>query len=124
VENVASRRAFENAGFTTDARVHNLFLWPPEPGTAARPYAGRVTLLPVDTLTYRGLWIEDLTSVSAEEQRRAVRAARSIIARDGRLNAGAVIPADRERLLVPDLRNQASMHGEYHWFIKAVKRKR
>ncbi|MEA3375628.1 MAG: GNAT family N-acetyltransferase [Chloroflexota bacterium] len=124
VENVASQRAFENAGFTTDARVHRLFLWPPEPGAAAGPCPGAVALLPVDTLTYRGLWIEGLASVPPEAQHRAVAAARSMIAREGHANTGAVIPVDEEHLLSPDLREDAAMHGEYYWFTgsQSVKR--
>jgi GNAT superfamily N-acetyltransferase len=118
VENVPSQRAFEAAGFTTDGRRHELFLWLPGNEADPRPYAGPVTLLPVDTLTYRGLWIEGLTAAPADEQRHAVRAARSIAARESRANVGTVIPADRERLLAPDLRNQARIHAEYRWFVK------
>jgi len=116
VENVPSQKAFENASFATDGRRHGLFVWPPEPGEKTHSYTGPVDLLPVDTLTYRGLWIEGLTSVPAEEQRRAVTAARLIVATQGRLNAGAVIPADEESRLAQDLRDQARLHGEYHWF--------
>ena len=116
VENVPSQKAFENAGFATDGRRHRLFVWPPEPGEETHSYAGPVDLLPVDTLTYRGLWIEGLTSVPAEKQRHAVKAARSIVFEKGRANAGAVIPADEESRLASDLRDQARMHGEYHWF--------
>jgi N-acetylglutamate synthase-like GNAT family acetyltransferase len=118
VENVPSQKAFESAGFATDGRDHELFLWPPETGGDARPYAGPVDLLPIDTLTYRGLWLEGLTSVSAEEQRRAVKAARSIVFEENRANAGAVIPADEVHRLAPDLRDEARMHGEYRWFEK------
>ncbi|MFW6136295.1 MAG: N-acetyltransferase family protein [Chloroflexota bacterium] len=116
VENVASQRAFENAGFTTDARVHTLFLWPPEPGAAAGPCPGAVALLPVETLTYRGLWIEGLASVPAEAQHRAVETARLRVARENRANAGAVIPVDRASLLAPGPCEDAVMHGEYYWF--------
>lgn len=118
VDNVPSQRAFESVGFTSDRRRHRLLLWSPEPADDATPYAGPVTLVPVDALTYRGLWIEDLTSVPAEEQRRAVKAARSIIAQENRLNTGALIPIDAEHPLPSDLRHQATMQGEYHWFIR------
>lgn len=118
VENVPSQTAFEKAGFAMDRRRHRLFLWPPGSGGETHAYIGPVTLLPVDTLTYRGLWIEGLTSVPAEEQHRAVNVARSIVAAEGRLNTGAVIPADEENRLAPDLRDKARLHGEYHWFEK------
>ncbi len=122
VENLASQRVFERAGFTTDGHVHRLFLWSPALGDGAGSRPTPVSLLPVDTLTYRGLWIEGLISVPAEEQRRAVRAARSMVAREGRANTGAVIPVDQEHLLAPDLRHDAEMQGEYCWFTQAVKR--
>jgi ribosomal protein S18 acetylase RimI-like enzyme len=118
VENVPSQRAFERAGFATDGRRHRLFVWPPGTGGETHTYAGPVDLIPVDTLTYRGLWMEGLTSVSAEEQRRALNAARSVVAARGRLNTGAVIPADEENRLAPDIRDKARLHGEYHWFEK------
>ncbi len=121
VDNVASQRAFEHADFRTDRRVHKLLVWFPKlsdsPGDV-----GQATLVPVDTLTYRGLWIEGLTAEGSDprEQQNALRAARSRVAREGRLNAGAVIPVDEEYLLAAGLREQASVHGEYYWFVKAM----
>lgn len=116
-DNVAGQRAFQTTGFARDPRLHALLLWPPAIEPAPRPYAGPVTLLPVDTLTYRGLWIEHLTSVPPDEQHRALAAARAIAARDHRLNAGAVIPVHHEHLLSPELRIQARTHGHYHWYV-------
>ena len=122
VNNIASQKTFENAGFTTDWRIHKLLLWTPDPSDNPIAYARNVTLLPMDTLTYRGLWIEGLTSegLTIEEQRQAVKTARSMIARDGRLNTGALIPVDEEHLLATDLRETASVHGEYYWFVKPM----
>jgi N-acetylglutamate synthase-like GNAT family acetyltransferase len=116
-ENGPSQRAFRNAGFTATGRPGRLLLWPPGSGPD-NAYTGPVALLPVDTLTYRGLWLEGLTSVCAEEQRRAVKAARSIVFEENRANAGAVVPVDESHLLAPDLGSQAHVHGEYHWFVK------
>jgi GNAT superfamily N-acetyltransferase len=128
-ENVASQRAFERAGFTTDSKVHQLVLWTPrhehdisrdesEVERSASIYAGDVALLPVDTLTYRGLWIEGMTSVCAEEQRLALKTAHSIIAREHRDNTGALIPVEEASHLATDLREEGVIHGEYHWFVK------
>jgi len=119
VDNIASQRTFENAGFTTDWAIHKLLLWTPSSDNPIDE-TDNVTLLPVDTLTYRGLWIEGLTSeeLTTKEQRQAVRAARSIVAKDDRLNTGALIPIDEEHLLATDLRDEARVHGEYYWFIK------
>lgn len=118
VDNVPSESAFERAGFSRKPGVQRLFLWSPEPNVEVGSYARRVTLLPVETLIYRGIWIEHLTSVPPLEQRRAVVAARSIASRESRLNAGALVAIDDEHLLAPDLRDQAQLRGEYRWFLK------
>ena len=117
VENIASRRAFEKAGFTTDGHVHRLWLWTPEPGPVPDSSPRYPALVPVDTLTYRGLWIEDLVGASTADQRAAVATARAIVAWDQRVNAGALIPTADEHLLAHDLRQQAEMHGEYCWYV-------
>jgi L-amino acid N-acyltransferase YncA len=129
VENIASQRAFEHAGFTTDGQVHQLVLWSPEEGgnisreeselnRSASIHAGKVALLRTDTLTYRGLWIEGLTSLCTEEQRLAVQTARAIVARDRRDNTGTLIPVGEAPFLAADLREQGVVQGEYTWFVK------
>jgi L-amino acid N-acyltransferase YncA len=131
VENVASQRAFENAGFTTDGQVHKLLLWGPGRGDdvprkrhegkrGGSIYASDVALLPIDTLTYRGLWIEGLTSVCTREQRLALKTARAIVAREQLDNTGALIPLEEASCLATDVREEAIVHGEYHWFVKSV----
>ena len=118
VDNVASQKAFRRAGFATDGKVHHLLLWLPDPNATVTRCPGGVSLIPVDTLTYRGLWIEGLTRVSCAEQRAAVSTARAIIAQEDRLNTGALIPEAREHLLSPDLRNRGELQGRYQWFIR------
>jgi N-acetylglutamate synthase-like GNAT family acetyltransferase len=122
VNSVVSQKTFKNAGFTTDGEVHKLLTWTPTRDTGPIVYGGSVTLVPVDTLTYRGLWLEGLTAynVDADEQRSAVHTARSIIAWEGRHNTGAMIPAIGSHRLAPDLEETAEMIGEYHWFIKTL----
>jgi len=122
VDNVASQKTFENAGFKTDGEIHRLLLWTPTQDNGPIVYGGSVTLVPVDTLTYRGLWLEGLTAynVDVKEQRNAVQMARSIIAWEGRHNTGAMIPAIGSHRLATDLRDAAAMHGEYHWFYKIL----
>jgi len=77
----------------------------------------------VDTLTYRGVWIEGLTSKGSgrREQQSVLRAARSLVASENRSTIGAVVPVDEEHLLAADLRDQARVHGEYYWFVKPVR---
>jgi ribosomal-protein-alanine N-acetyltransferase len=122
VDNVASRKTFENAGFKTDGEIHRLLIWTPTQDNGPALYGGSVTLVPVDTLTYRGLWLEGLTAwnVDAEEQRSAVQMARLITAWEGRHNTGAMIPAIGSHRLAPDLREAAEMHGEYCWFVRSL----
>lgn len=118
LENVPSQRAFERAGFSTNGQVYHLLLWSPKciDGPAACPEG--VSLLRVDTLTYRGLWIEGLASLPHAKQRSVARAARATIARENRLNTGALIPADDEHLLAPELQEQATLQGQYCWFVR------
>ncbi len=118
LSNVASQKAFQRAGFTTDRRIYHLLLWSPTPidGPDLRPED--VSLVPVDTLTYRGLWIEGLEQMTPSKQHLVVDAARSNVARENRLNAGALIPVDKVHLLTADLRAQAKLHGRYYWFAK------
>lgn len=118
IANLPSQRAFTGSGFRTDNHVHRLLLWAPEIGDDVTSCPNGVWLRPVDTLMYRGLWIEGLTSVPAEAQRRAVRAARAIVAEESRANVGAVIVADEENRLAPDLRDQMHVHGDYCWFVR------
>jgi L-amino acid N-acyltransferase YncA len=122
VDNVASQKTFENAGFKTDGEIHRLLTWTPTQDNGPNIYGGSVTLVPVDTLTYRGLWLEGLTAynVDVDEQRSAVQMARSIIAWEGRRTVGAMIPAIGSHRLAADLRDTAEMHGEYCWFVKRI----
>jgi ribosomal protein S18 acetylase RimI-like enzyme len=122
VDNVASQRTFERAGYTTDRRVHKLFLWSPQFAEGQIAYPHQVTLLPVNTLTYRGLWIEGLAvaGVPEDEQRRAVTAARALIAQQGRLNTGALVPVENENRLADNVRATATVQGEYHWWQKTL----
>lgn len=122
VDNIASQRTFRRAGYTTDGRVHKLLVWSPEPVEGQIVCPKGVTFLPVDTLTYRGLWLEGLTSagVCDNTQQWAVKAARALIAQQGRVNTGALIPIEDEHCLADDLRAIATIQGEYHWWRKLM----
>jgi GNAT superfamily N-acetyltransferase len=118
VVNVPSQRAFQKAGFSTDGSVHQLLLWSPQPDAAPEVPSPDVLLLPVETLTYRGLWIEGLARVPAAEQHRLIATARAIVADEGRLHTGALIPARDAHRLAPGLRSEADIQGEYQWLVK------
>ena len=95
VDNYASQRAFFKAGFTMDAQVRSLFIWDPlalqvHPRMCPRLFH----LIPVDTLMYRGLWIEGFveSQLPRKEQHNVIRAARNSIFHEDRLNTGIFMP--------------------------------
>ena len=116
VTNVESQRMFQQAGFVTDWRDHILHIWGPKASGGGIECSEDVNLVPVDTLTYRGLWIEGLTSgrLSESDQRRVIASAQHRIGLESRLNTGAFIPADELPGLAEDVRKQAIEHGKYH----------
>ena len=112
-DNAPSQRCFAHCGYATDQRPHSLYIWPPQ-ASAANGKTNPVRLLPIDTITYRGLWLEGLADASAETQRRAVQQARASCAREGRGPSGALI-TDPSRIDAT-LLDQAALKGEYHWW--------
>ncbi len=112
-DNAPSQRCFAHCGYATDQRPHSLYIWPPQSG-AANGKTDPVRLLPVDTITYRGLWLEGLADASAEIQHRAVQQARAYCAREDRGPSRALI-TDPSRLDVA-LLEQAELKGEYYWW--------
>ncbi len=116
VDNYASQRAFFKAGFTTDAQARSLFLWDPLTCESATDVPEAVHLIPVDTLTYRGLWIDGFveSQLSSEEQHNVIRKARSYLFHENRSNTGISIPDNLKHTIVPDLLTTATNHGQYH----------
>jgi len=119
IDNVASQRSFTRAGYTSDRRIYNLFLWSPETGEETL-LPEEVVFLPVDTLTYRGLWIEGLSGVAVGQKQRVVETARAIIARQNRQNAGALVLMDEIDHLAGGLYAGADMNGEYQQWIQPL----
>ena len=119
VDNLPSQRAFSRRGFSSDGEIYQLLIWTPRPG-AERPCPDRVALLPVDTLIYRGLWIEGLDSLSRWEQRDALEVARVVATTESCDNTGAVFPARRVEHLPPQLRAEADIQASYSWFSKPI----
>lgn len=121
IDNIASQQSFARAGYTTDDQVYNLFLWSPESDEETF-LPEEIVFLPVDTLTYRGLWIEGLTEVSAAKQRQVVATARTMITRQNRENTGALVPLDAMGQLVGELYTAAVTHGEYQQWYKSIEK--
>ncbi|MDE0399935.1 MAG: GNAT family N-acetyltransferase [Candidatus Poribacteria bacterium] len=123
IDNYASQRVFSKAGFTTDAQVGNVFVWDPLACKAAANVPETVHFIPVDTLTYRGLWIEGFVEPQLpwKEQHNVIRAARNSIFHEDRLNAGVFIPDSLKHIIAPDLLTAATNFGQYHRWRYAFK---
>ena len=116
IDNYASQRAFSKAGFTTDAQVRSLLLWEPLACQSATHVPDTVHFIPVNTLTYRGLWIEGFIEpqLSSKEQLNVIRAARNCIFHEDRLNTGLFMPDSFKHTLAPNLLTAATDFGQYH----------
>jgi hypothetical protein len=86
IGNVASERCFEVNGFRPAAKC-DLWVGPPASQATAVPIPPGAHLLPVETLTYRGIWVEHRFDAPA------FAAAQQIARADDRNTVGAVIPA-------------------------------
>ena len=123
IDNYASQRAFSKVGFTTDAQVRNLLLWKPLAWRFAMNMPETVHLIPVDALTYCGLWIEGFveSQLSQQAQRYVIRTAQSRIFDEDRLNTGMFVPDDLKDITALDLLTTATNHGQYHRWQYAFK---
>ena len=123
VDNYASQRAFSKVGFTTDAQVRSLFIWGPLVCESATDVPETVRLIPVNTLLYRGLWIDGFfeSQLSRKEQHDVIRTARNSIFHENRLNTGMFIPDSFKHTLAPDLLTAATNFGQYHRWVYAFK---
>ena len=92
IDNYSSQGAFSKAGLETDAQVRSLFLWDPLACESTPDVPETVHLTPVNTLLYRGLWIEGFiaSQLPVKEQHNVIRAAQSRISHEDRINTGAM----------------------------------
>ena len=116
IDNYASQRAFSKAGFTTDAQVRSLFLWDPLACESVTNVPETVYFIPVDTLTYRGLWIEGFIDppLPQKEQHTVIHAARNSTFHEDRMNTGLFIPDSLKHTIAPDLLATTTDFGQYH----------
>ena len=116
IDNYASQRAFSKAGFTTDTQVGNVFVWDPLACKSTMNVPETIHFTPVDTLTYRGLWIEGFveSQLPRTEQHNVIRAARNSIFHEDRLNTGVFIPDSLKHTIASNLLTAATDFGQYH----------
>lgn len=117
-DNSASQRSFARLGFSRSVAEYELYLWEGLSSEVPYPPDEQLAVFPVETLMYRGLWLENLSLLSAAHQQQAVQAARAQVAAEGRDNTGAFLPTDREQpaelspALVPQNRS--------HWWTRPL----
>ena len=123
IDNYASQRAFSKMCFTRNAQVSNLFVWGPLASESAIHVPETVHFIPVDTLTYRGLWIEGFSEsqLSAKEQHNVIRAARNSIFYENRISTGVFISDSLKQVIAPDLLTAVIDLGQYHRWQYAFK---
>ena len=123
IDNYASQRSFSKTGFITDAQVRSLFLWDPLVCESVPDVPESVHFIPVNTLLYRGLWIEGFieSQLSLNEQHNVMRAVRNRIFHENRLNTGLFIPDSVKHAFAPDLLTAATDFGQYHRWQYAFK---
>lgn len=116
IDNLPAQKAFEKAGYMTSGQIYNLYFWPPQESDVPVTPRSTVSILPVDTLTYRGVWIEGLDGqmVSEAERTASIVAARALAYREGRDHASALIPVD-----VPLPVTDATLQGQYQWWRRS-----
>ncbi|MXV72984.1 GNAT family N-acetyltransferase [Candidatus Poribacteria bacterium] len=123
MDNYASQRAFSKTGFTTDTQVGSVFTWEPLVCKSATNVPETIHFISVDTLTYRGLWIEGFieSQLPRKEQHNVIRAAQNSIFYEDRLNAGLFIPDSLKHTIAPNLLTAATDFGRYHRWEYAFK---
>ena len=109
MRNTASERCFEVNGFQT-ASICNLWVGQPAAHIASLIPDG-AHLIPVETLTYRGVWVEDRYDTPAFE------AAQQLALKEGRDTVGAVIP---EGAAHDAAELQFTHIDRYHWWVLSV----
>ena len=110
IENEAAKTCFARAGFTTSGAVFNMIQWQPSQFEVASPSRSLISLLPVETLTYRGVWVEGLDNVMVndDDREKAIKAARSMAFHENRDNVSALFPVDKPL--------SAEVIGQYQWW--------
>jgi len=108
-QNQAMQQLCRRQGFRRTPASYNLFIADAKPVTR-RPGKHQASLIPVETLAYRGIWIEGALSQSA------IDAAQLLARERSASRIGALIPAG-ERAIAGLLRSNSFVKvGAYRWW--------
>ncbi len=109
-DNHAMQRILQRAGLVRSDSLFRLFVESVQ-ATSARAGGNHAAhLVPVDTLTYRGIWLEG--DLCAE----AINCARQMAVAESRTRIGAVIPAENKETAALLRESGFSLVGDYHWW--------
>lgn len=116
VENKPAQWAFRLADFHTTGQIYQLMVWQPRDLGEPLPEDETVSLIPVKTLTYSGIWMEGLNApyLSAEERWRYISGARTLAAQENYRMVSSLIPAKYE--LEAEIAAESEVVGEYQWW--------
>jgi GNAT superfamily N-acetyltransferase len=118
IGNDAAQKCFERAGYTSSGEVFNMIQWTPAQFEARSTSRSMISLLPVETLIYQGVWVEGLDNimVNDEDRENAVKAGRAMAANEYRDFASAVVPANKP--LSANVMSDGVIVGQYQWWRK------
>ncbi|MBN2471674.1 MAG: GNAT family N-acetyltransferase [Anaerolineae bacterium] len=111
LDNIASQRVFASAGFARAPETCRLVIATYGPDRALIPPEG-AHLIPVQTLTYRGIWVEGTLASGA------FAAAQDVRARYGWEVAGCVVPLAEAAALEAAQDAGYAPAGEYAWWVR------
>lgn len=114
VSNTAAQRAFRAADYYTTGLIYHLHWWPAQDMGVELPDDKTVSVIPVDTLTYRGIWLEGLDSptIAPELQQIYLQAARTLAAREGRVMVSSLIA----KALPSGVSEDHQVEGQFQWW--------
>jgi len=123
IGNIGSQKAFEISGFKKQEGIYNLILWETWSFKEKLREVQDITYLPMETLSYRGLWIEDLFSRerSHDEYKMAINYAQQLAKNEKRDNTGATILKEDVDKLPRSIVKQSANHGKYNWWTMDLK---
>ena len=119
VDNKAAQSAFRKAGYHSNEQVYSMLVWQPHPmQETSEEINSLVNIIPVETLTYRGIWLEGLSlpKLTHDERRAVIHHARAQAIRDNRHMVSTLYPA--KKLTDDLLGNDYQVMGSYQWWRK------
>lgn len=118
IDNYGSQNAFKKSNFQKDKYIYNLQLWKPEEIKTYIKKDEKIKYLQMDTLSYRGLWIENLFYVDMNEQRfkEAILYAQQKAFNDKRHNTGATIKEEDMSKIPEKIFKESTCNGKYNWW--------